>query len=67
MTLLTIILFSAFAHAQQLKNADRHAPIYKLINSFMESIIKKDTSNLASLFMDRVAWVNVQTKEPLKK
>lgn len=59
-TVLTMILLSALGHAQQLKDAQRRMPIYRLLDSFMESIIKKDTSTFTSLFIDKAAWIKME-------
>ena len=61
---ILILVFASQLYAQDTKVTSDNKPIYRVLNTFMESIIKKDTVTFLSLFANGpVAWVSVQSKD----
>ena len=48
--ILVVLIFSKMGYAQNIRGASDTAAIHKVLNSFTQAIIKKDSATLASLF-----------------
>ena len=60
-TILAVLVFSKMSTAQNIRGTSNTAAIRKILNSFTQAIIKKDSATLASLFANTpIAFVSVQ-------
>jgi hypothetical protein len=61
--ILAILIFSKMSYAQSSRQTSDTAAIRKILNSFMQSIIKKDSATLTSFFANTPsAWVEVHVR-----
>jgi len=63
-TILAVLIFSKMSYAQNIRGASDTAAIRMVLNSFTQSIIKKDSATLASLFANTpIAFLSVRGAE----
>jgi hypothetical protein len=63
-TILAVLVFSKMSYAQNMQGTSDTAAIRKILNSFTQAIIKKDSATLASLFANTpIAFVSVKGAE----
>jgi hypothetical protein len=63
-TILAVLVFSKISDAQNIQGASDTTAIRKILNSFTQSIIKKDGATLVSLFANTpIAFVSVQSAQ----
>jgi hypothetical protein len=65
-TILAILIFSKMSYAQNIRGTSDTSAIRKILNQFTESIIKKDSATLASLFANTpIAFLAVRVRKQL--
>ena len=63
-TIIAVLIFSKMSTAQHIQGTSDTAAIHKILNSFAQSIIKKDSATLASLFANTpIAFLSVRGAE----
>ena len=63
-TILAVLIFSKMSYAQNIRVASDTAAIRKILSSFTQAIIKKDSATLASLFANTpIAFLSVRGAE----
>ncbi len=63
-TIIAVLIFSKMSYAQHMQGSSDTAAIRKILNSFTQSIIKKDSATLASLFANTpIAFLSVRGAE----
>lgn len=63
-TILAVLVFSKMSYAQNLRGTSNTAAIRKILNSFTQAIIKKDSATLASLFANTpITYLSVESAE----
>jgi len=63
-TIIAVLIFSKMSTAQNIRGTSDTAAIRKILNSFTQAIIKKDSATLASLFANTpIAFVSVKGAE----
>lgn len=63
-TILAVLIFSKMSYAQNIQGSSDTAAIRKILNSFTQAIIKKDSATLASLFANTpIAFLSVRGAE----
>ena len=63
-TILAVIIFSDLSYAQNTQVTSKTAAIRKVLNSFTQAIIKKDSATLASLFANMpIGFLSVEGAE----
>ncbi len=71
LTIIAVLIFSKMSYEQTIRGASDTAAIRKVLNLFTQSIIKKDSATLASLFANTpIAFLSVrgaETVDYLKK
>jgi hypothetical protein len=64
LTIIAVLIFSKMSYAQHTQGASDNAAIRKILNSFTQAIIKKDSATLASLFANTpIAFLSVRGAE----
>jgi hypothetical protein len=62
-TILAGLMFSTMSYAQNVQGTPDTVAIRKVLNSFMQAIIKKDSATLASTFANTPsAWIEVHAR-----
>ena len=63
-TIIAVLIFLKMSYAQNIQGTSDTAAIRKILNSFTQSIIKKDSATLASLFANTpIAFLAVRGAE----
>ena len=63
-TIIAVLIFSKMSYAQNIRGTSDTAAIRKILNSFTQAIIKKDSATLASLFANTpIAFLSVRGAE----
>ena len=63
-TILAILIFSKMSYAQNSGSTSNIAAVRKILNSFTQAIIKKDSTTLASLFANTpITFLSVESAE----
>ena len=63
-TIIAVLIFSKMGYAQHIQGTSDTAAIHKVLNSFTQSVIKKDSATLASLFANTpIAFLAVRGAE----
>ena len=64
--ILAVLVFSKMSYAQHARRTSDAAAIRKILNSFTQAIIKKDSTTLASLFANTpIAFLNVKSAKTI--